>query len=165
MRVLGISPFHDSSVVIINDGRIEYYTKEERLSGIKRDHDPQKALDFIMKNSYTVLIPYFVDSIQNIKLLGEYIQDWNENAMADSVKKIYQFFDWDGDGKLEMEDIKNKCGSCLNAISYMYDVSLDNIPLGAIIGLTITIISSILISSGEGITHPSGQIPRSSSTA
>ena len=50
MRILGISPFHDSSVVIINDGRIEYYTKEERLSRIKRDHDPQKALDFIMKN-------------------------------------------------------------------------------------------------------------------
>ena len=45
-------------------------------------------IDFIMQNSYTVLIPYFADSIQNIKLLGEYIQDWNENAMADSVKKI-----------------------------------------------------------------------------
>ena len=76
------------------------------------------------------------------------VEDIESNESSDSVKKIYQFFDWDGDGKLEMEDIKNKCGSWLNAISYMYDVSLDNIPLGAIIGLTITIISSILISSG-----------------
>ena len=76
------------------------------------------------------------------------VEDIESSESSDSVKKIYQFFDWDGDGKLEMEDIKNKCGSWLNAISYMYDVSLDNIPLGAIIGLTITIISSILISSG-----------------
>ena len=50
MRVLGISPFHDSSVAIINDGKLEYYTKEERLSGKKRDSFPHKALDFIIKN-------------------------------------------------------------------------------------------------------------------
>ena len=50
MRVLGISPFHDSSVAIINNGRIEYFIKEERLSGKKRDSFPHKALDFIIKN-------------------------------------------------------------------------------------------------------------------
>ena len=50
MRVLGISPMHDSSVAIINDGKIEYFTKEERLSGRKRDKSPHQALNFIIKN-------------------------------------------------------------------------------------------------------------------
>ena len=41
---------HDSSVAIINDGKIEYFTKEERLSGVKRDGSPHKTLNFIIKN-------------------------------------------------------------------------------------------------------------------
>ena len=35
------------------------------------------------------------------------VEDIESSESSDSVKKIYQFFDWDGDGKLEMEDIKN----------------------------------------------------------
>ena len=50
MRILGISPFHDSSVAIINNGRIEYFVKEERLSGRKRDNYPHIALTHIIKN-------------------------------------------------------------------------------------------------------------------
>ena len=50
MRVLGISPCHDSSVAIINDGRIEYFAKEERLSGVKRDSMPHLVLNFIINN-------------------------------------------------------------------------------------------------------------------
>lgn len=44
MRVLGISPLHDSSVAVINDGQLEFFLKEERLTGIKRDGPPLKAL-------------------------------------------------------------------------------------------------------------------------
>jgi len=44
MRILSISPFHDSSVVIVNDGTIEYFCKEERLTRHKRDHLPIKSL-------------------------------------------------------------------------------------------------------------------------
>ena len=50
MRVLGITPFHDSSVAIINDGKIEYFTKEERLSGRKRDKSPIMALNSAIEN-------------------------------------------------------------------------------------------------------------------
>ena len=45
MRILGISPSHDSSVAVVNDGQIEFFLKEERISGIKRDHLPYKSLD------------------------------------------------------------------------------------------------------------------------
>lgn len=50
MRVMGISPFHDSSVALCTDGKIEFFAKEERLSRVKRDKHPfaavQAALDF-----------------------------------------------------------------------------------------------------------------------
>ena len=50
MRVLGITPFHDGSVAIINDGKLEYFVKEERLSGIKRDGLPTLALKSAIEN-------------------------------------------------------------------------------------------------------------------
>ena len=47
MRILGISPLHDSSVAVINDGKLEYFFKEERLSRIKRDGPPVLSLQKI----------------------------------------------------------------------------------------------------------------------
>ncbi len=44
MRVVGISPLHDSSVAVINNGELEYFFKEERLSRVKRDGPPVLAL-------------------------------------------------------------------------------------------------------------------------
>jgi hypothetical protein len=75
----------------------------------------------------------------------------DESHESNFSKKLFglkQFFDYDGDGAVELEDISKRCKSCVNAISYIYDVSLDNIPLGAIIGLIITIIATTFISSG-----------------
>lgn len=40
MRTFGISPAHDSSVCIYEDGKISAFYKEERLSRKKRDRDP-----------------------------------------------------------------------------------------------------------------------------
>ena len=45
MRVIGISPYHDSSVAVINNNEIEYFFKEERLTRIKRDMWPVKSLE------------------------------------------------------------------------------------------------------------------------
>jgi len=44
LRVLGISTAHDSSVAIYCDGKIEFFFKEERLTGTKRDKQPFAAL-------------------------------------------------------------------------------------------------------------------------
>jgi len=51
MRVLGVSPAHDSSVAIINDGVLEYFCKEERLSRIKRDRMPFQSIAEAVKNT------------------------------------------------------------------------------------------------------------------
>ncbi|HAT64172.1 MAG TPA: hypothetical protein DCS66_06160 [Flavobacteriaceae bacterium] len=45
MRILGISPGHDSSICVINDGEIEFFAKEERFSRIKRDQYPFHVID------------------------------------------------------------------------------------------------------------------------
>lgn len=44
-RVLGISVAHDSSVCVINDGELEYFGKEERYTGEKRDKQPFIAIE------------------------------------------------------------------------------------------------------------------------
>ena len=51
MRIMGISPFHDGSVCVINNGKIEYFSKQERLTRIKRDGfgiKYYKTIDFVM---------------------------------------------------------------------------------------------------------------------
>jgi len=45
MRILSFSTYHDSSVCAINDGQIEFFCKEERLTGVKRDSFPFMSLD------------------------------------------------------------------------------------------------------------------------
>jgi carbamoyltransferase len=45
MRILAFNIAHDSSVCSINNGIIEFFCKEERLSKVKRDMHPFKSLD------------------------------------------------------------------------------------------------------------------------
>lgn len=47
MKILGISPLHDSSVAVINDGKVELFLKEERYTKIKRDGPPLTVLNMI----------------------------------------------------------------------------------------------------------------------
>ena len=58
MRILGISPYHDASVCVIKDGKIEYFSKQERLTKIKRDdlkEDNLTVLDYVLDNLHTVV--------------------------------------------------------------------------------------------------------------
>lgn len=45
MRIVAFNPVHDSSVCAINDGKVEFFVKEERLSRQKRDSSPFKSLE------------------------------------------------------------------------------------------------------------------------
>lgn len=44
MRILSINPLHDSSISLLNNGEIEFYCKEERLTKRKRDKLPILSL-------------------------------------------------------------------------------------------------------------------------
>ena len=45
MRILSFCPTHDSSVCVLNDGELEFFCKEERISRVKRDNNPFKSLE------------------------------------------------------------------------------------------------------------------------
>lgn len=45
MRILAFNITHDSSVCSVKDGKLEFFCKEERLSGVKRDKHPFKSLE------------------------------------------------------------------------------------------------------------------------
>jgi hypothetical protein len=76
--------------------------------------------------------------------------DSNDSMDLESNKKKYSLFDYDKDGKVDINDMFKKCNSWLKYISFLYDVSVDNLPFGSIIGLTLTIVSTCLISTGMG---------------
>lgn len=50
MRILAFNVAHDSSVCILNNGGIEFFCKEERISRVKRDKHPFKSLELAKKN-------------------------------------------------------------------------------------------------------------------
>lgn len=50
MRIVGISPSHDSSVCVINDGKLEGFYKEERFCGIKKESKPYLSILEAHKN-------------------------------------------------------------------------------------------------------------------
>lgn len=47
MKILTFSIAHDSSVCLVEDGRVKFFCKEERLSRVKRDKHPIKALSLL----------------------------------------------------------------------------------------------------------------------
>ena len=49
-KILGISVAHDSSICVFNNGKIEYFLKEERITGAKRDLDPIRSIMSIEAN-------------------------------------------------------------------------------------------------------------------
>jgi len=49
MRILSFNVAHDSSVSVLNDGHLEFFCKEERISRVKRDKNPFKSLELYSK--------------------------------------------------------------------------------------------------------------------
>ena len=45
MRILALNVTHDSAVCSLLDGEIEFFCKEERLTGVKRDRHPFKSIE------------------------------------------------------------------------------------------------------------------------
>jgi carbamoyltransferase len=69
MRILSVNPSHDASAVILNNGEIECYFKEERLSKRKRDKMPflsiieciqncKGKIDYVISNTHAAVRPY-----------------------------------------------------------------------------------------------------------
>jgi len=80
MRILGILSHHDSSVCLIEDGKLLRFYKEERLARVKREFPPIKCLTEIY-NEFGDTIDYFVGEFHDTcKTLQERffpsVKDW-----------------------------------------------------------------------------------------
>lgn len=75
MRIAAIHATHDSSVAIFNDGKLEFFCKEERLSGNKRDGMPFFSIDKaseLYKSKIDVAL--FCSATSERRLFKEYIK-------------------------------------------------------------------------------------------
>ena len=52
MRILSLRTGHDASATILNDGKVEYYFKEERYSRIKKDYNIECIMDLLIENNH-----------------------------------------------------------------------------------------------------------------
>jgi carbamoyltransferase len=62
MRILSFAVTHDSSVCALNDGKVEFFCKEERISRKKRDSDPIKALELYSTLNYGEIDEFIYNS-------------------------------------------------------------------------------------------------------
>ncbi len=61
MRIFSLCPTHDASVCVLNDGKLEFFCKEERLSKIKHDRNPIQSIELYSK-THKGNIDFFVYS-------------------------------------------------------------------------------------------------------
>lgn len=74
------------------------------------------------------------------------LSDKIEQGLENGKAKIKKLMDWDLNGKIEINDAIMHCKQCFGTLSWLYDVSIDNLPGGSILGMILTIFSSIIIS-------------------
>jgi len=78
MNILGISPNHDSSVCLLSNGEIKYFSKEERLSRVKRAADPNLVTQEALKLGpvdHVVWCPPTQNPSYRDEFIGDYFKD------------------------------------------------------------------------------------------
>lgn len=74
MKILGISPAHDSSMCLLEDGLIKKFLKEERITRKKRDSVPIKSLSKILSENSE--LDYFVHAPPAEGSWNQFFTDW-----------------------------------------------------------------------------------------
>ena len=83
-NILGINPGHNGSACLVADGELKYYIEEERLSRMKYDGNPFKAMVDIM-NRFHVDELVIVGTYPDQPTLG-----WTmEDVFTGLVRKFY----------------------------------------------------------------------------
>lgn len=85
MRVVGISTAHDSSLAVYTDGEIEFFYKEERITGVKRDKRPFAA----MLEAAKFLGSKEVDAIAISSPHDNFIDSYTQ-SIAHAAKKMFK---------------------------------------------------------------------------
>jgi carbamoyltransferase len=83
MKIMAINPGHNSSVALVEDGKLLFYSEEERWSRLKYDGNPFRAMLWVLTN-------HLVDHL----IIGGTTTNWvtlpwtNENAYAALARKF-----------------------------------------------------------------------------
>jgi len=75
MRILCLRSGHDASATILNDGKIEYYFKEERYSRIKKDDGIKNIIKILIDNYHLFGTINFFKFDLNKHIADEYHED------------------------------------------------------------------------------------------
>lgn len=74
MKIVGVSPAHDSSICLVENGEVKRFLKEERLTRKKRDSSPIRSLSKLLDNERH--IDYFVYAPPAEGSWNQYFSDW-----------------------------------------------------------------------------------------
>ena len=88
MRVLGISPMHDSSVAIVHNGNLEYFCKEERLTRNKREHHPLMALENALNQSKGKIDYFVISSPTKNDPFNKYLESYINKKFNKQVVRL-----------------------------------------------------------------------------
>lgn len=89
MRILAFNASHDSSVCVLNDGEMEFFCKEERISKVKRDKNPIKSLELFYSTNQQE-IDKFVWSVPSngIGEAEQWYQLYIQKRFNESIEKF-----------------------------------------------------------------------------
>ena len=86
MRILALSPSHDSSVAVYSNGQIEFFGKEERFTGYKRDGYPfttlEKAYDLFKGKIDHATYSWLPDDCHRFEIFHAYLYKRFKLTMA-----------------------------------------------------------------------------------
>ena len=86
MNILAINPGHNGSAALVADGKLEVYIEEERMSRVKRDGNPYKAMIWLMQK-YTI---NYLIICGNGSEHERHVLPWTgENSYEALVRKFY----------------------------------------------------------------------------
>jgi len=89
MRILAYNVAHDSSVCVLNDGKLEFFCKEERLSRAKRASNPILSIEHYFDNFKDRFIDYslfLVPTHTNVSVLNNELYKQVVSKKSSSVK-------------------------------------------------------------------------------
>ena len=86
MNILAINPGHNGSAALVADGKLEVYIEEERMSRVKREGNPYKAMIWLMQK-YTI---NYLIICGNGSEHERHVLPWTgENSYEALVRKFY----------------------------------------------------------------------------
>ena len=80
MNLLSVLASHDASIAYFVDNKLEYFLKEERLSGLKRDSGIVKGISQLLKNDFKVDVALINSNIVNDPYIENTLAPWIQKA-------------------------------------------------------------------------------------